>query len=241
MIWFLWSHLNKGTGPYFPYEWGKLESIIIENKGDTRYHIYKVGIEFDWEPDRWWSSNCSVELDPGQEVKLPFVWFRVPVDVGIGAHTYKVGVKQEVLVNYDWKDLGLVWGAKVYHILIKESPPRNFEVFLSHSNHPEDKDLLKLITELLVKCGIDVYIAEQRAEPGVRLWSKLENKIKTSNAMLVLWTKYGATSGDVREEIGIAVGARKYETIIPIAEVDLKGSLKGKEYAPLDRENPKKQ
>jgi len=78
--------------------------------------------------------------------------------------------------------------------------------------------------------------------PGEWLWSKIETEIRKSDSILVLWTKHGARSGDVREEIGIAVGVGKYEQIIPVVEggEDLKGSRKGKEWAPLDRTDPKK-
>lgn len=236
--WIITSHLDKGKSPYFPYEAGTLQSSI-ENTGNVRYHIYNVGIKFDWQKEgAWWVRSCSVELDPSEKVSLPPVEFRIPVEVKLKSHTYKLGVSQEVLVDSKWKDLGIIMGEQFHHILIEKSPSRDFKVFISHSNHQEDKSLVDATQKLLGACGIEAYVAEKKGEPGVRLWSKLEREIRTSKAMLVLWTKHGAASGDVREEIGIAVGARKYEKIVPIAELDLEGSLRGKEYAPLNRENP---
>ena len=239
-FWKISWYLDKGKKPYFPYEKGIVESIEIENTSNTRYHIYEIGIQFDWQEGSYWYRNCSVEIDAKQKGTLPNLAFRVPVDVKTGSHTYKTGISYEVLVNSQWKNLGLVWIDESPHILIDKSPSRNFKVFISHSNVKEDKRIVDTTQKLLEACGIDAYVAEKRAEPGVRLWSKLEKEIRKSDALLVIWTKHGAASGDVREEIGIAVGAKKYEKIVPIAEVDLEGSLKGKEYASLERENPQK-
>lgn len=226
--------------------------VRIKNDGDTRIHISKVWITFEWqkgedkwEKGKWWSENYSAELGPGDEVSLPPegldpVRFRIPIDIEPKSYTYKIGVTYEELISEEWVSRGLTPGDKVHHILIKRAPARDFLVFISHSNHPDDKELINLVSELLFNCGITPYVAERKAEPGVRLWSKIERTIKVSDSILVLWTKHGAESGDVREEIGIAVGMGKYEQIIPITEVNLQGSLKGKEYASLDRTDPKK-
>lgn len=245
MTWTLIFHLNKGQDePYFLSEWGTLVSRI-RNDGKTPIHVSKTGIEFEWlkEEGRWWIEDCSVELEPKEEKPLPDVEFRIPIDIKPKSYTYRKGVVEEELVEGGWKGgREISWGAKTSHILIKNHPRRDFKVFISHSNHSEDKKLIDMTYGLLTGCGINAYVAEKRAEPGVRLWSKLEKEIRTSDLILVFWTKHGAVSGDVREEIGIAVGAGKYEQIIPIVEVgvDLVGSLKGKEWAALDRENPKR-
>lgn len=239
--WLLTHYLDKGKGPYYPYEYGILKSQI-RNTGKTRIHISKVGIEFDWmkEANIWWNEDCSVELLPGDSKSLPSLKFRIPIDVEIRSHTYKVGVNTEVLTNSEWESKGTVLGEKTYHFLVSKHPRRDFKVFISHSNDSKDDQLIDTIHNLLDRCGVDAYIAEKRAEPGTLLWSKIEREIRTSDAMVVLWTKTGARSGDVREEIGIAVGLGRYKQIVPIAEVKLQGSLKGKEYASLDRDDPKK-
>lgn len=252
MTWRISHYLNKGDAPYYPSEWGSMRARII-NVGSNLIHISKIGIMFEWlqkekgkwEGSKWWAEEYSAELGPGKETSLPPegldpVWFRIPIDIEPKSYTYKIGVVYEELIGGEWVSRGLTLGEKTHHILIKSAPLRDYSVFISHSSHPEDEGITNLVSKLLHQCGIRAYVSEKRAEPGVRLWSKIESAIKASDSILVLWTKYGAESGDVREEIGIAVGMGKYEQIIPIAEVELKGSLKGKEYSSLDRADPKK-
>lgn len=236
----LTHYCNKGKSSYFPYETGTIDGTV-ENSGDVRYHIYGVVVKFGWQEEgKSWVRNCSIELEPGEKEKLPPVEFRIPVDVKLGSHTYRFGLFQEALNGSKWVDHGERLGSKTFHILVEKAPSRGFRVFISHSNHKDDELLVETAQKLLEACGIDAYVAEKKGKPGVRLWSKLERENRKADAMLVLWTEHGATSGDVREEIGIAVGVRKYEKIVPITEVDLHGSLKGKEYAPLNRETPEK-
>lgn len=239
--WLLTHHTDKAKAPYYPYDIGTINSEI-ENTGKTRIHISKVGIELDWQMETkyWYNEDCSVELAPGDKAPLPPCTFRIPIDAETKSHTYKVGVNLEVLTNSEWKSQGTVLGDKTHHLLVKNHPRRDFKVFISHSNISKDGRLVNTIHNLMDRCGVDAYIAEKKAEPGTRLWSKIEREIKTSDAMIVLWTRAGARSGDVREEIGIAVGLGRYEQIMPIVEVNLQGSLKGKEYASLDRDDPKK-
>jgi len=236
----LTHHCNKGGSGYFPYETGTIAGNV-KNDGDVRYHIYGAVVKFGWQEEgKSWVRNCSIELDPGETAQLPPVEFRIPVDVKLGSAIYRFGVFQEILVGSKWDDRGERLGKTTFHILVEKTPKRDFRIFISHSNHKDDRLLVETAQRLLEACGIDAYVAEKKGKPGVRLWSKLEREIRKADAMLVLWTEHGATSGDVREEIGIAVGVRKYEKIVPITEVDLHGSLKGKEYAPLNRETPEK-
>ena len=237
-------YLDKGfEAPYFISENGYIAGAKIINKGEKTLHILSFGVQFDWEEeeDLWWRKLCSIELGPGDEKILPDIDFRISIDAEPKAHTYRLGVGLEEFRENEWVGLPRnVLG--VEHILIEEHPKRDFMVFISHSNHPDDRTLTNLTHDLLENCGIDAYVAEKKGEPGVWLWSKIKKSIKASDAIIVLWTKYGKTSGDIREEIGIAVGMEKYEQIIPVMEEgeELAGSLKGKEWATLDREKPKK-
>jgi len=243
--WTLTFYLNKSRGvPYYISEWGSI-TAEIENVTDRPFHVSEFGIEFDWqkEEERWWATDCSIELAPGEKKSLPQLDFMIDIDAQPKAHTYKLGFRTEELIEEEWKgSKEISWSGKTFHMLIEKHPQRDYKVFISHSNHPDDKTLTDLTHDLLVNCGIEAYVAEKKGEPGEWLWSKIEREIRNSDSFLVLWTKQGAISGDVREEIGIAVGAGKYEQIVPVVEVgeDLKGSLKGKEWALLDRENQKK-
>jgi hypothetical protein len=79
-------------------------------------------------------------------------------------------------------------------------------------------------------CGLTGYFAEDDAKPGITLWDKIAREIMLSDAFLVLWTKNAAISGDVREEIGIAIGAKKQDKIVPMVErgIEVSGSLKSR-------------
>lgn len=237
-------YLDKGFKvPYFISERGCIAGAKIINEGRKPIHILSFGVQFDWaeEEDLWWLEPCSIELGPGDEKTLPDIDFWISIDAEPKAHTYRLGVALEEFRENKW--VGLKRNVlDVKHILIKEHPKRDFMVFISHSNHPNDETLTNLTYGLLENCGIDAYVAEKKGEPGVWLWSKIKKSIKASDAIIVLWTKYGRTSGDIREEIGIAVGMEKYEQIIPVVEEGekLAGSLKGKEWATLDRKKPKK-
>ncbi|NQE45181.1 hypothetical protein C5S31_04055 [ANME-1 cluster archaeon GoMg2] len=83
-------------------------------------------------------------------------------------------------------------------------------------------------------------LSEGDPKPGYPLWLKINEMIRKSSAILILWTNKGAESGDIREEIGIAIGARKAKKMVPLVEkgVEPKGSLKGLEYVIFDPDNP---
>ena len=72
------------------------------------------------------------------------------------------------------------------------------------------------------------------------MWQKIESAIRRADAILILWTEKGSQSGDIREEIGIAIGAKRTKRIIPLVQTGLttQGSLMGLEYVPLDIDNP---
>jgi nucleoside 2-deoxyribosyltransferase len=82
-----------------------------------------------------------------------------------------------------------------------------------------------------------VFIAEKVNQAGENLWSKIRKGIDESDCVLVLWSKGGSESGDVREEIGYAFGKEK--RVIPMSETELKGSIKGSEFFKVDRSDLK--
>ena len=81
----------------------------------------------------------------------------------------------------------------------------------------------------------------KKKEEEVIVWEKINQEIGVRDRMVVLCTKDGTKSGDVREEIGIAIGLNKKGKIVPIVEngVTPPGSLLGMEFSNLDRNNIK--
>lgn len=231
---------------YSPYENGQVTSATLKNTGKIPLHIYGFGIKFEWqrETKSWWSGKCDIFLDPGEETKLPVVKFRIPIDIEPRIYKRTTGVQTESepedeISLEEWEDHGIVWGNKEHEVEITRHPDRGFQVFISHSNHKEDKQLMKTLSDLLSNNGIGYFIAEEIPKYGEILWKKVKSGIISADRVLILWTKHAARSGDVREELGIIVGARK--RFIPIIEKDVeqKGSLTGTESIRFDRDTYK--
>lgn len=229
---------------YSPLQKGEMSSKIT-NKGRQKIIVTRVGLNFDWQGMRYWFQDCNIEVKPGEEVDLPTVGFTVKLEASDGAHLYKSGVVYKVLTKSGWELRGkdmtdLTYVQRGKHVMISEAPEHDFEVFLSHSNADEDKRLLDKCIASFNRCGINMYVAERSPEPGYPLWQKIEAAIRRADAILILWTESGSQSGDIREEIGIAIGAKKSKRIIPLVQTGLttQGSLAGLEHVPLDIDDP---
>jgi hypothetical protein len=215
--------------------------MILAAKNPSKYsvHITSVLMQFDWmKKGEYLRQNCNILLSPNQTKNIPKFEFEIPIDTKVGSHSLKIGVDIGALIDSEWVKFGISFGKPSDHILVSKHPKRDFKVFVSHSNDPRDKRLLNLTENLLDCCGLDAYVAEKKLD-NIQLWSKIKREVWNSDSILLLWTKQAAKSADVREEIGIAVGMDKSDQIVSIAEVDLRGSLKGKEFVPLNRKKPR--
>lgn len=184
-----------------------------------------------------------MEIEPGAKKSLPKVSFSIDVEASTGTHLCQPGVVYKLLSNAGWEEQGGVsYVKRGKHLMVIKAPNRNFEVFVSHSNSAEDNQLLESVIDSFSRCGIRTYVAERSPKPGYPLWQKIEAAMRRADAILVLWTRKGAQSGDIREEIGIAIGARKTKRIIPLVQGDqsTQGSLIGIEHIPLEMEQPYK-
>ncbi len=82
-------------------------------------------------------------------------------------------------------------------------------VFLSHSNHPDDLNIIELLNLGFRLIGVNLYIAERDPKPSDRLSDKLKSKIDASDAVLVLYSSYASESKDVNWEVGYAAGKKR--------------------------------
>ena len=240
--WAMAYSLNSGT--YYPLQKGTMSSDI-RNNTKQKMLVTKVGLNFGWMGTSYYYQDCNVEVTPGNKADLPSVPFTVELEASMGTHLYKVGVVYKLLTDSGWElkckdmeDVSYVLQGK--HVMVTRAPRRDFEVFISHSNAKEDNPLLDKTVESFNQCGIRTYVAERTPKPGYPLWQKIEAAIRRLDAVLILWTEKGSQSGDVREEIGIAIGARRAKRIIPLVQTGLatQGSLIGLEHVPLDINNP---
>ncbi len=229
---------------YSPDESGQLVTASVKNLSKSALRFHKIGVKFEWQRDTgmWYTKKCSVTLKPGETAELPVVRFAIPVDVALGVRTYRVGVLAQRLVPGEegraaaWKDFGQMWAAGDNKIRIVAHADRDYQVFVSHSNHADDKQLVECLASMLQSNGIRPFVAEEFRRYGENLWTKIRKGIIKADWMIVLWTKHGAKSPDVREELGIAVGSRK--RFVPVIEhgAKAKGSLIGAEYVRLVKE-----
>src|SRR6266700_404854 len=113
-------------------------------------------------------------------------------------------------------------------------------VFVSHSMGVRDLDVLHCLLAEAEGRNIAYYLAERDPRFGGLLTDKIKGALQEAHCVLVLWTRDGAHSGYVNQEIGFAEHLGRL--IIPVVErgVDPKGFLIGKEYIELDRDEPAK-
>jgi len=238
--WAMSYDLNRDK--YYPLQRGIMLSNIT-NATKQKMLVTEVALNFDWMGTAYWQKKCNIEIAPGGEVKLPDVPFKIELDASTGTHLCKPGVIYKLLTKSGWELQGggiVCYVEHGWHIMVAKAPVCDFEVFVSHSNTIKDKPLLDKTIESFEKCGIKLYIAERSPKPGYPLWLKIEAAIRRADAVLILWTEDGSRSGDIREEIGIAIGAKRLKRIIPLVQTDLttQGSLIGLEHVPLDMDNP---
>jgi len=115
-----------------------------------------------------------------------------------------------------------------------------FTVFVSHSMKRGDKNFIKSIKDQGLLAGCSLYFAEDDHQPGVRLDSKIENAIRSSDAFLALVTKHGALSAYVQQEIGFARACDKPRFLVVEKGVSAEGFELGAEHVEFDRKNPQR-
>ncbi len=95
-----------------------------------------------------------------------------------------------------------------------------FRVFLAHRASPRDNPLVTAIHDVLKEQGVECFVAEKHREPGRPITKKIEDAILTSDVVIVLWTKEGAASAFVNQEVGFA--RAKGKLVIPFVEAEIK-------------------
>ena len=215
-------------------------SISSKNLFSNSINVFKVFIRFTDGPK--FETKCDVRVEPNQTVTLPNVHFKVDLWTNEWSNFFNVGIEYREFQNgKKWLLSKKFVQEPSDYLTVKNAPLRNAKIFISHSNSYEDDKILATLNTLLIRAGFDSYIAERNPKLGNHLWEKIHREIGVCDRIAVLCTKDGTKSGDVREEIGIAIGLNKKGKIIPIVEngVTPPGSLLGMEFSNLDRNNIK--
>jgi len=114
-----------------------------------------------------------------------------------------------------------------------------YKVFISHSTH--DQELVASLTNLFIKFGIEIFVAEWDLTPGSSLDKNVFEQIESADCMVVLLTQHGIRSNWVQQEIGYALKINKLLTPIVEKGTDYRElvALQGRvhiEYDPLQAE-----
>ena len=91
------------------------------------------------------------------------------------------------------------------------------KVFISHSRG--DSEWVRQFAEALRKQDVDVWIDEWQIKPGDLLQEKIEDGLRSSDAIVSVLTRSNAQSPDVAFEFGAAIGMGK--RFIPIISADV--------------------
>ena len=98
---------------------------------------------------------------------------------------------------------------------IKKSRPVPFKIFISYSTKNLEKaNLIKQRLDSYAAFGIETYLAEYDAQPGVKLTEDLRKHLQQADVFCLLWSRNAKESDWVSQEVGIATASKKL--IIPI-------------------------
>lgn len=235
--WAISYSLNSSV--FAPLEKAILQNIRLTNNTTEPMIVTKVLLNFECQAGHTYSIKCQKTIEPKNTESLPNVEITIPLGMPTGAQRYAAGVETKQFVKKKW-ETDVSFAARGKFIEIQPLKPKDFKVFISHSNSENDKTIVDACKDAMVTCGITAYFAEADNKAGQILWDKILREITYSDAFLVLCTIDGTNSGDIREEIGIALGCGK--KIIPIVQegTEPHGSLKarGIEWVPYE---PKKE
>lgn len=108
-----------------------------------------------------------------------------------------------------------------------------YEIFVSYAQ--PDAELAQQIFQRAYEAGIKAYLYQHHQSPGVTIGPNVLKQINNADAVVVLFTKAGARSAYVNQEIGAALAFEK--RVIAIVEQSVApgrlGMLNGVEHVPL--------
>ena len=123
---------------------------------------------------------------------------------------------------------------------IEDAGPNGKRIVISHSNHEDDAVLLREARRAVVRLGFEAYVAEEDSRLDEPLHQKILENVLESDGILLLLTRHGMRSLDVREELGYARMKRRMSggamKIMPLVAEGVRptGLLAGAEYRAVD-------
>lgn len=222
-------------------EYTYLENVSVkttaQNLSEKTINVFEVFIKFKNNNGiKKFEQKCDVEIKPNEAGDLPSVNFIIGLWAGKWSNFFKVGIVYREKMNNRWSKPMTYMKDSDDYLKVINAPSRSKKIFISHSNFKRDRNIVSKLNDFLIKIGFTPYIAERDAQPGRHLWEKIHKELVECERIIVLHTEDGIKSGDIREEIGIAIGLGKKDKIIPVVEAGFlpPGSLLGTEYITLD-------
>jgi len=113
-----------------------------------------------------------------------------------------------------------------------------YSVFISHSMSQDDLGIVYGAARQAQLAGVQFYIAERDWQLGKSLPAKIEQAIRACDHFVAFWTRGGAHSQYVNQEIGFAKACGVPRVFVVEKGEQVKGFDVDKEYVELDRGNP---
>ena len=216
-------------------------TILAENDSDRPVLVLHVDVHFS-ETARGRKQPCSIPIKPGQS-KTVRAW-----DVRLEPWAARTGAMTRVDVYWAYTDGKPPKGRMKSEagerrpLWIVGAAPNGKRIFVSHSNHKDDAPLVREAVDTIKRLGFEPYVAEEDSNLDKPLYPKIVKSVLESDGILLL-TRHGMESVDVREELGYArmkneAGGGEIK-IMPLVEegVEPTGLLLGAEYKKMDARN----
>ncbi len=232
--------LNKGNDKNYTYLENGFVKATVKNLSKNTISIFKVFIRFkNSRVTKKFTENCDVKINPNESSNLPQLNFTIDLWANNWSNFYNIGIRFRELRNDNWSTLKAYVRKPSDYLLVNNAPSQNKKIFISHSNSERDKNIVSKMNDFLVKIGFTPYIAERNPQLNQHLWKKIHKELVECEKIVVLYTRDGVKSGDIREEVGITVGLNKKDQIVAIVENGSSppGTILGQEYIQLNFNN----
>jgi hypothetical protein len=214
--------------------------ISITNNSRRAVLIESVTVRFQTDsnnPPVYIEKNLGTSIEVNSLVDLPITLsptpeFRANTNVFDIAVTYKQ-IENQILGPQKSEKLQ---GA---YLIINPSHQKLGKLFIS-LKQPEDLKLGNLLAQFAERAGFTVYMAVNDPQPGVSLWEKIEPELRSSEAVLVLWTKHTQWGGGVQHEVELCRNFGISDILLIQQGLELPEAYAGteKEYIRFDLDEP---
>lgn len=201
----------------------------LENTGENYLYISRLGLQFDWQKNKYYSKECAIQIEPNFSRHILEFPFSIPINI-TSISTYRIGYH---LWEYDystekWNDFNEQWSEWKYYV--KVIPMPYYRAFVSKGLISEEHLINDPIIEIIKEWGFITRTVEEPVNPE-DLASIIKREIGNSECLILIATPRfkDALTGLFKifewghGETGIAFGMDKPMLILKDERVDLGG------------------